>query len=106
MNLVNILSAINVSVELSSGAELKQACKLIMFAQEINAGEKDTIQAVFRNGPLFDGDMPSKSARDDLVNSGFMAKVVMRGEEGFNACTYKGAELYRLVEAIDKQDKE
>lgn len=102
MKLINLLSAINESVELSSSTELKEALKLIICAQDLTNAEIDTITAAYKIGPLYDGDVPSKSARDNLVNSGFIAKITVDKQEGFNACTYKGARLYKLIEEIEK----
>ena len=103
MKLVRLLSVINVGVGLSSSEEIKQACKLIICAQDLTGAEIDTIKAAYLKGPLYDGDVPSKSARDELVSSGFMEKVIVRGEEGFNACTYKGAELFRLLSVKEQE---
>lgn len=49
--------------------------------------------------PLFDGDVPSKSGRNSLLEKGYIAKVVVKGEDGFNACTHKGMWAHRLLEA-------
>lgn len=97
--LADLLDALHESTELSSAEELKDACELIIRVQAMNGAERDTIRAAFKNGPLWAGDLPSKSARDTLVSEGFMSHVVMKGEDGFNACTNKGARAYRLLEA-------
>jgi len=65
----------------------------------MDGGERDVIRAAYESGPLYDGDVPSKISRDSLLDDGFIAKVVVRGEEGFNACTYKGGSAYRLIMA-------
>jgi hypothetical protein len=97
--LKELLDALHESTELSSPEEIKGACALIIRVQAMNGAERDTIRAAYRNGPLWAGDLPSKSARDTLSADGFMAHVVMKGEDGFNACTCKGAWAYRLLEA-------
>ena len=97
--LKQLLEAIKESTELSSAEELKQACELIIEVQSMDSSERDCIRAGYKNGPLFDGDVPSKSGRNSLLEKGYMAKVVVKGEDGFNACTHKGAWAYRLIEA-------
>lgn len=97
--LKQLLEAIHESADTSSASELKRACQLIQRVQAMDAGERDTIRAAFENGPLFDGDVPSKVSRDTLVAEGFIAKTVVKGEDGFNACTYSGAQAYRLLAA-------
>lgn len=97
--LADLLCVLNESVELSSANELKDAIKLIIEVQAMNYGMRDCIRAAFLNGPLDDGDVPSKSGRDELLTSGYMSKIVVNGEEGYNALTYKGARAYRLIKA-------
>jgi hypothetical protein len=97
--LKQLLDALHEGPGTSSGKELKDACELIIRVQKMSGGEIDVIQAAFRNGPLFDGDVPSKSARDTLLLEGFIAKVVVKGQDGYNACTHKGAWAHRLLRA-------
>lgn len=98
-NLKQLLEAIHESTELSSAEELKRACELIIEVQAMDGSERDCIYASYKHGPLFDGDVPSKSGRNSLIEKGYMAKVVVNGEDGYNACTHKGAWAYRLHEA-------
>ena len=97
--LESLLDVLHVSLDTFSSDEVKDSCKLIIDVQGMTSAERDCIRASFQNGPLFDGDVPSKSARDSLVNRGYMTKVVVRGEDGYNGCTNKGAWAYRLIEA-------
>lgn len=98
-NLKQLLDVLHESPVMSSAEELREACELIIRVQAMDAADRDVIRATFRQGPLDDGDVPSKKARDVLLEDGFVSKVVVRGEEGYNACTYKGARAYRLLEA-------
>lgn len=100
MNLSKILESIHESDETSSPEELAKAVRLIVRAGKLTGGEVDTIIGAFKNGPIYDGDVPSKSARDGLLSEGFMAKVIVKGEDGFNALTYRGAMLYSIMEAF------
>lgn len=97
--LKELFDAIHESAETSSAAELKTACELIIEVQAMDGGERDCLYAAYKNGPLFDGDVPSKAGRNSLLAKGYMAKVVVKGEDGFNACTHKGAWAHRLLEA-------
>ena len=98
-NLKGLLDSIHESVELSTDKELKNAVKLIIEVQNLSVDERDNIKAAFERGPLDDGDVTSKSGRDSLVEKGFMKKVIVKGEWGFNAVTYKGAYAYKLIKA-------
>lgn len=97
--LKQLLDALHESTDLSSAEELKRSCELIIEVQAMDGAERDCIRAGYKHGPLFDGDVPSKSGRDRLLDKGYMAKVVVKGEDGYNACTYKGAWAHRLLEA-------
>ena len=94
-----LLDALCESTEDSTAEVIKDACELIISVQGMSSAERDCIRASYKIGPLFDGDMPSKVGRYSLIKNGFMAKVVVKGEDGFNACTHKGAWAYRLIEA-------
>lgn len=72
----------------------------------------DTLHALMKAGPLFDGDVPSKRGRDMLAENGLAARIVVKGEDGYNAATHWGAMIYRfhnklreLEHSGDKTDK-
>jgi hypothetical protein len=49
------------------------------------SAEREVIRALFFHGPLFDGDIPSKSGRDVLVE-----RKLVRRQNGWNALTDRG----------------
>lgn len=97
--LKQLLDALCESPDLSSAEEIKKACELIIEVQAMDSAERDCIIACYKNGPIFDGDVPSKTGRDSLLKKGHMAKVIVQGKYGYNACTYKGAWAHRLLKA-------
>jgi len=99
--LKKLLETLHESTKLSSAEEIKSACELIIEVQDMNNAERDCIVASYEVGPLFDGDVPSKTGRDKLIEMGYMAKVVVNGGDGFNACTHKGAWAYRILKASE-----
>ena len=101
--LVTLLAALHENIEHASANDIRAACKQIIAAQELSGAERETLKGAFLNGPLFDGDVCSKDARSSLVEKGFMARIVVKGEDGYNACTYKGAWAHRILEAKDKK---
>ena len=100
INIKTLLAAIHSDLSLDSPEEIKKNIELIAKVQEMSSGERETIIATFKQGPLYDGDIPSKTSRDALVSDGFISKVIVKGEDGFNACTYKGLRAYRILEAM------
>jgi hypothetical protein len=61
---------------------------------ELTGAEVDTLIALVENGPLEDGDVPSKSGRDSLISRGLAVKIVVKGSDGYNAATYLGRDVY------------
>jgi len=61
----------------------------------MKGAEIDTLIALVEHGPLWDGDVPSKSGRDDLIQKGFAARVLVKGDDGYTAATYRGRDAYK-----------
>jgi len=59
--------------------------------------EKDTLIALVEQGPLWDGDVPSKAGRDALIAQGLAVRVVVKGEDGWQAATYAGRDAYKAL---------
>lgn len=99
VTLETLLEVLHVNPEYTPENEVLAAKKLIGDVLRMSGAEIDTLVALYERGPLYDGDVPSKSGRDSLLHSDMAAKVIIRGEDGYNACTYKGAEAYRVFVA-------
>ena len=63
----------------------------------LTGGEVDTLVALVEHGPLWDGDVPSKVGRDGLLERGLAVKVVVKGEDGWQAATYRGRDAYKAL---------
>jgi hypothetical protein len=63
----------------------------------MSGAEIDTLIALVECGPLWDGDVPSKAGRDSLIAQGFAVRVVVKGEDGWQAATYAGRDAYRAL---------
>lgn len=92
-------------------------------AETISGAALDTLIALMRDGPLWDGDVPSKSGRDELLDIGLAVKIVVSGKampsvcspyikppplipdnevhkgysEGFQAATYLGSRVFSAL---------
>ena len=102
-NLKKLFGAIFMSMETSYPDEIFDACELIIRVQEMDSGERDTIRAAYYDGPLFGEDVPSIAALDRLLEDGFIAKGIVKGEMGWISCTYKGASARALIEAMSEE---
>lgn len=96
--LKEMLDVLHVDTRISSTKEITEACNIITEVQNFDSGERDCIKACFLRGPLFDGDVPSKVSRNSLMEKGFIVKVVVKGEDGLNACTQKGFYAFKLIQ--------
>lgn len=68
---------------------------------DLPSGWAETIiKVVESDKPVDDGDFPSKFARDLLFKHGYLAKVVLNGEQAGAVATYKGGYLY--CQLVDK----
>lgn len=92
-----ILSAVDWDVTLNTSEENEAALKWLALARNAKGNAADTIRAAFTRGPLYDGDVPSKAGRDWCLEHDLISKVIVKGEWGYNALTYKGAWVYKLL---------
>lgn len=51
-------------------------------------GHKEQLKQLFYQGPVYDGSVISKSARDDLLKLGLAVRCCFMGEQGFTAASY------------------
>jgi hypothetical protein len=63
----------------------------------MSGAEIDTLIALVERGPLWDGDVPSKAGRDSLIAQGLAVRVVVKGEDGWQAATYAGRDAYKAL---------
>ncbi len=68
-------------------------------------GIYDTINALFHNGPLTAGDLPSKGAKAILVQYGYCTMIVVKGEDGHYALNMKGYYLFKIFEYMIAESK-
>lgn len=72
----------------------------------------DDLRALVLNGPLSDGDVPSKSGRNRLIKEGLASDAVIGGKDGYTVATYLGRALYKMYladrareQGADKMDE-
>lgn len=86
----------------TSDEEMAHQLRMMILAEDARNNALDTLISLFEQGPLFDGDVPSKTERDWLLDNDLAAKIVVKGEDGFQALTYKGREIHSLVQVMMK----
>lgn len=82
---------------LSDKEELVELVHMIDFAKQ-NRRLHEQLWQLHKRGPLWDGDVVSKSDRSELLDIGACAKVCVKGQDGYNACTYFGRALLHVYD--------
>lgn len=62
----------------------------------MTGAEIDCLVGLVERGPLWDGDVPSKRGRDDLIEKGLAIRVIVAGRDGYTAATYEGRDAYKI----------
>jgi hypothetical protein len=52
------------------------------------------------NGPVYDGDVVSKSDRSELFNLGLAIRVCIKGEQGYTGATYFAFSVNKRIQEI------
>jgi hypothetical protein len=84
-------------IDLMNADERADLIHSIDFAKS-NRRLHEALYQLHKNGPVWDGDVISKFDRDELLRVGACAKVCVKGEDGFNGCTYFGRHLLHLYD--------
>lgn len=100
MTIEEILIAANIPYDLDEPCEQSYGVILLKEMNHFKPDIIDTLTAAYKHGPLFDGDVPSKTARDLLLSKRMIAKVVVKGEDGYNACTHRGRDAYKILQIV------
>ena len=99
LNIEDIAKELHTDFNLVSVAEKDFFKRVFEKTIRLSSAEKEVLKACNLKGPLEDGDIPSKSARDSLIDDGFIVSVVVKGQEGYNACTLSG-HLATLIDGV------
>lgn len=75
-------------------SEKEYLAKVEELANNLAGGEIDDLIALVEHGPLHDGDVPSKAGRDSLLDKKLAVRVVVNGQDGYQAASYLGADVY------------
>ncbi len=86
----------------------------------LSGAAQDTLIGLCKHGPLWDGDVPSKSGRDDLIALRMAARIVMgdqwvkaqrnrsetmlQAEEGYQAATPLGRAVWKAGYVEPRKD--
>jgi hypothetical protein len=59
--------------------------------------QREVLTQLVTKGPIWDGDIVSKEARDDLLQSGLASRACVKGEQGFTVANYRGFDIWKII---------
>jgi hypothetical protein len=83
--------------ELLTPAELAYDSQLCEVVKKLSANAIATLHQLVAQGPVWDGNLISKAGRDELVKLGAASKIIYFKKDGYQACTYMGAHMFRKL---------
>ena len=61
----------------------------------LDSGQCESLKQLLFQGPVWDGNVPSKSARDDLIRWGLAARCCFMGDQGYTVATYPAFSIFK-----------
>ena len=66
-------------------------------AHALTPTHREVLEQLVMHGPVYDGDIVSKSKRDDLMDLGLAQRVCVKGEQGFTGANYVGWQVHKAM---------
>lgn len=63
--------------------------------QGMDPGHREALGQLVNEGPVYDGDIVSKSHRDDLMSWGLANRCCVKGQQGFASANYTGWDVFK-----------
>lgn len=61
----------------------------------LDSGQREVLRQLLFQGPVWDGNIVSKGARDDLIDYGLATRCCFLGEQGYTAATYIAFSVFK-----------
>jgi hypothetical protein len=65
----------------------------------LSSGQREQLNQLLHQGPIWDGNVLSKSARDDLISFGLATRCCFMGEDGYTVATYPAMTVFKAGKA-------
>lgn len=93
------MAVLRLNPHLCDGDDYAYAENICLKADTVDAKiGLDTLLCCVREGPIWEGNLPSKVERDQLHTLGLIHPVVVKDEEGYWAANYTGRRVLLVVE--------
>ena len=83
-------------------SEIEDEAAVVGLAENLknNSAALEVLGQLIKNGATWDGDVCSKSGRDDLLTLGLATRIVHQKEQGYQAATYEGYRVFCLIHGV------
>ena len=71
----------------------------------LSSAQREQLNQLLHQGPVWDGNVISKSARDDLIDFGLATRCCFMGEDGYTAATYPALTVFKAGRATPFKSK-
>ncbi len=61
----------------------------------LDSAQREVLRQLLFQGPVWDGNVVSKAARDDLIDYGLATRCCFLGEQGYTAATYTAYSVHK-----------
>lgn len=65
----------------------------------LSSAQREQLVQLLFTGPVYDGSVISKSARDELIEYGLATRCCFMGEDGYTAATYPALTVFKSSKA-------
>ena len=74
-------------------------------AKALTPVHREQLLQLVKNGPVWDGDVISKSHRSDLLDWGLASRACVKGEQGYTVANYRGWDVHKAIAERDMQNR-
>jgi hypothetical protein len=75
------------------GEHYEEHCRTLWFMWR--PGFREALKQLVTQGPVWDGDVVSKTYRDGLLEMNLASRACVKGEQGFTVANYRGWDVYK-----------
>jgi len=65
----------------------------------LSSGQREQLNQLLHQGPVWDGNVISKSCRDDLLQYGLAVRCCFMGNQGYTAASYRALTVWKAGKA-------
>jgi hypothetical protein len=94
----NIGNKANMDAEFFDYEEFENECLDKWVA--LTPREREVLKCLCKDGPLWDGDIPSKQGRDSLLDKNLAVRAMFKDQFGYTVATYAGGHVWRAARLL------